>query len=79
MTKHGTKDRDPAVKARAEALFRLSEERKREGQSALDDYLAKEEAQRVKTVKLKAMRLAAEAKAVGEPRARRKPGGKTKR
>ena len=34
MTKHGTKDSDPAVKARAEALFRLREEQKREGQSA---------------------------------------------
>jgi hypothetical protein len=43
MTKHGTKDRAPAVKACAEALFRLREEQKREGQSAIDDYLAKED------------------------------------
>ena len=42
MTKHGTKDHDPAVKARAEALFRLREEQKREGQSAMDDYMTKQ-------------------------------------
>ena len=77
MTKHGTKDRDPAVKARAEALFRLREEQKREGQSAMDDYLAKEDAERAKMAKLKALRLAAEAKVAGEPKT--EPGGKGKR
>jgi hypothetical protein len=76
VTKHGTKDRDPAVKARAEALFRLREEQKREGRSALDDYLEREKAERAKTVKLKALRLAAEAKAAGEPKVKRKPGGR---
>jgi hypothetical protein len=63
MTKHGTKDRDPAVKARAEALFRLREDQKREGQSATDDYLAREDAERAKMAKLREMRLAAEAQA----------------
>jgi stalled ribosome alternative rescue factor ArfA len=46
MTRRGTKDRDPAVKARAEALFRLKEEQKREGQSAMGDYLEKGKAER---------------------------------
>jgi len=55
MTKHGTKDRDPAVRTRAEALFRLREEQKREGQSALDDYLEKEKAERTKMAKLRAL------------------------
>ena len=63
MTKHGTKDHDPAVKARAEALFRLKEEQKREGQSAMGDYLEKRKAERVKTAKLRELRLAAEATA----------------
>ena len=63
MTKRGTKDHDPAVKARAETLFRLREEQNREGRSALDDYAGKAKAGRAKTAKLKALRLAAEAKA----------------
>jgi hypothetical protein len=80
MTKHGTKDHDPAVKARAEALFRLREEQKREGQSAMDDYMTKQGAERAKTVKLRELRLAAEAKATSEPKkAKRKPAGKGKR
>ena len=62
MTNHGTKDPDPAVKARAETLFRFREEQKREGQSVMDDYLAKEQAERAKMAKLRKLRLAAEAK-----------------
>ena len=80
MTKHGTKDHDPAVKARAEALFRQREEQKREGQSAMDDYMTKQGAERAKTVKLRELRLAAEAKATSEPKeAKRKPASKAKR
>ena len=74
MAKHGTKDRDPAVKARAEALFRLKEEQKREGQSAMGDYLEKGKADRAKTVRLRALRLAAEAKAGVKPETKRKSG-----
>lgn len=72
MTKHGTKDRDPAVKARAEALSRLREEQKREGQSAMDDYLEKEKAERAKMATLRALRLATEAEAGVRPRVKRK-------
>ena len=80
MTTHGTKDRDPAVKARAEALFRLREEQKREDQSATHDYLAREDAERAKMAKLRELRLAAEAEA-GKPeaKAKRKAAGKAKR
>jgi hypothetical protein len=76
---HGTKDRNPAVKARAEALSRLREEQKREGQSALDGYLKKEKAERAKMAKLSALRLATEAEAGVRPRVKRKGGGKAKR
>jgi hypothetical protein len=62
MTKHGTKDRDPAVKARAETLFRLREEQKREGQSATDDYLVRQDAERANMAKLRELRLAAAGK-----------------
>jgi hypothetical protein len=79
MTKHGTKDRAPAVKARAEALFRLREEQKREGQSAMDDYQAKEDPERAKMARLRELRLAAEAKAGVKPTVKRKGGGKAKR
>ncbi len=79
MTKQGRKDRDPAVKARAEALFRLREEQKREGQSAVDDYLEKEKAERAKMTKLRELWLAAAAKATGGPKAKRDSSGKAKR
>jgi hypothetical protein len=70
--KHGTKDRDPAVKARADALFRMREEQKREGQSAMDDYMIKQGAERAKMTKLRELRLAAEARAAEEPKTVRK-------
>ena len=60
---------DSAVKARAEALFQHKQERRREAQSAMGDYLAKEEAERANMAKLREMRLAAEAKAVRKARA----------
>ena len=74
MTKHGTKDRDPAVKARAEPFFRLREEQKREGQSATEEYLAREDAKRANMAKLRELRLAPEAKAANE-KAKSKPAG----
>jgi hypothetical protein len=66
MTGHrrcGRTDPDPAVNARAEALFQRKQEQKREGQSATDDYQAGQKAERAKMAKLRALRLAAEAKA----------------
>jgi hypothetical protein len=50
----------------------LREEQKREGQSAADDYLAREDAERAKMAKLRELRLAAETKAAGEPKGKRK-------
>jgi len=70
---------DPvADKARAEALFRKKGQQRREGRSATDDYVAKQDAERAKTANLRELRLAAEAKAGGERKAKRKPGGTTK-
>jgi hypothetical protein len=68
--RRGRTDPDPAVRARAEALFQRKQEQKREGESAMGDYLAKEEADRAKTAKLRELRLAAEAKA-GGPKGKR--------
>ena len=73
MTKHGTKDRDPAVKARAETLFRLRQEQKREGQSATDDYLAREDAERANLANLRELRLGAEAAGKPDLKGKRKP------
>jgi hypothetical protein len=42
----------------------------------MDKYKARQEAERPNMAKLRAQRLAAEAKATGEPKAKRKPGGK---
>jgi hypothetical protein len=50
-----------AAKARAEAVFHKQEQRKHEGQSATDDYVGKQEAERDKTARLRAERLAREA------------------
>jgi len=46
----------------------------------MDEYNAKQEAERAKTVRLRELRLAAEAQTVGEPKAKakRKAGGKGK-
>lgn len=63
MTSHRHRHTDPAAKAHAEALFRRKEQHKREGQSATDDYQAGQKADRTKMAKLRALRLAAEAKA----------------
>jgi len=46
--------------------------------TTLDEYNAKQEAERAKTVRLRELRLAAEAMAAGEPKAKRKPAGKAK-
>jgi hypothetical protein len=46
---------------------------------AMDEYRARQRAERAKTAKLKALRLAAETKSAGEPKAKRKSGGKAKR
>lgn len=42
----------------------------------MNEYLARQDAERAKMAKLKALRLAAEAKAAGEPKAKRKPKAK---
>jgi hypothetical protein len=48
--------------------------------TTMDEYNAKQEAERAKTVRLRELRLAAEAQTVGEPKAKakRKAGGKGK-
>jgi hypothetical protein len=79
MTTHRNRHTDPAAKAHAEALFPRKEALKREGQSATDDYEAVQEAERAKTAKLKALRLAAEAKAGVKSKTKRKPAAKAKR
>lgn len=45
-------------------------------EGAMNEYLARQDAERAKMAKLKALRLAAEAKAAGEPKAKRKPKAK---
>jgi hypothetical protein len=79
MTSHRNRHGDPTAKARAEARFRHKELQKREGQSATDDYQAGQEADRANMAKLRELRLAAKAKATGEPEAKRKPAAKAKR
>jgi hypothetical protein len=48
------------ARTRAEAAFKKKEEVKREGQKAMGDYKAKEQAVREKTARLRALRLAHE-------------------
>ena len=79
MTTQRNKHTDPAAKARAEALFQRKQEQKREGQSATDEYQAGQKAERANMAKLRKLRLAAEAKATGEPDAKRDPGEKANR
>jgi hypothetical protein len=55
------------------------EERQREGQSATDDYVAKQKADRANMGKLREQRLAAEAKATSDPKLKPKRKGKAKR
>jgi hypothetical protein len=47
-------------------------------EGAMDEYKARQKAERAKMAKLKALRLAAEAKTASEPKAKRKPGAKGK-
>jgi hypothetical protein len=48
-------------------------------EGAMDEYLARQKAERAKMAKLRELRLAAEAKAAGKLKAKRKPSGKAKR
>jgi len=48
-------------------------------EGAMDEYQARQKAERAKTAKLRKLRLAAEAKAARERKAKRKPGGEPKR
>jgi hypothetical protein len=48
-------------------------------EGAMDEYLARQEAEPAKTAKLKAQRLAGEAKATSKPKTKQKPAGKAKR
>jgi hypothetical protein len=48
-------------------------------EGARDEYRARQKAERAKMAKLRKLRLAAEAKAVGATKPKRKPGGKAKR
>jgi hypothetical protein len=48
-------------------------------EGAMDEYLARQEAERAKTTKLRAQRLAAEAKAATKPKSKQKSAGKAKR
>jgi hypothetical protein len=48
-------------------------------EGAMDEYRARQKAERAKMAMLRKLRLAAEAKAAGEPKAKRKSGGKPKR
>jgi hypothetical protein len=68
------------VKARAEAALNNNEPAAdTKPPDAMDEYRARQDAERAKMAKLNALRLAAEAKAGGEPKAKRKPRGKGKR
>jgi hypothetical protein len=48
-------------------------------EGAMDEYKARQKAERVKMARLRALRLAAQAKAPDEPKMNQKPGGKAKR
>ena len=45
----------------------------------MDEYRARQHAERAKTFKLRALRLAAEAKSISKPKPKHKPTGKAKR
>jgi hypothetical protein len=45
-------------------------------EGAMDEYKARQKAERAKMAKLRALRLAAEAKAAAQSKAKRKPAGK---
>jgi hypothetical protein len=48
-------------------------------EGAMDEYRARQEAERAKTVKLRNLRLAAEAKTASKPNVKRRPTSKGKR
>jgi hypothetical protein len=48
-------------------------------EGAMDEYKARQKAERANMAKLRALRLAAEAKSTVKPMTQRKPGGKAKR
>lgn len=67
------------AKAKAEATFKRRQEQARDGAIAMSEYLASQQAMRVKTERLKALRLAKEAadkQAIEERPAKRAAGGK---
>jgi hypothetical protein len=60
MTSH-RRGTDPAAdKARAEMLFTRKQEQRREGQTAMDEYRDKQQAEVDRAARLKALRLARE-------------------
>jgi hypothetical protein len=68
MATHRNRDANTdAAKARAEAVFKKKEQQRREGQSATDDYLAKQKTERDKTARLRTQRLDREATKPSEP------------
>ena len=66
------------ARARAEAVFKTYAPEDKRPASPHDEYKARQETERAKMAKLKALRLAAEAKAAREPKAKRKPVAKGK-
>ena len=48
-------------------------------EGAMDEYRTRQHAERAKTAKLRALRLAAEAKSISKPKPKHKPTGKAKR
>ena len=68
MATHRNRDANTdAAKARAEAVFKKKEQQRREGQSATDDYLARQKTERDKTARLRTQRLDREATKPREP------------
>jgi hypothetical protein len=62
------------AKAKAEATFKRKEQQAREGAIAMSEYIAEQEAVRVRTEKLRALRLAKEAaEAAPATTAKKKP------
>ena len=73
MTDTHTQD---AAKAKAEASFKRKEQQARDGALAMSEYIAGQEATRVKTDRLRAMRLAKEAQEAEAPAEPPKPAKK---
>jgi hypothetical protein len=68
-------DSPTPARARAEAAFNTDAPENEQPAPPMDEYKARQETERAKMAKLRALRLAAEAKAAGEPKPKRKPGG----